>query len=201
MVLKVSGKVSKKRSDDELIEEFTSTGDLEVLGELYSGYMHLVYGVCLKYLKDRDEAKDAVMQIFEKLIVEIPKQKIENFRSWLHVVTKNYCLMQLRSQKSIGEKYNEWVIDPGNFMENKYDLHPIDKDEVDMETGLADCIERLKDEQKECIRQFYYESRCYSEIAKNLGMDEKKVKSHLQNGKRNLKLCLEEKNERKRQKQ
>ena len=185
--------IMKKRSDDELIEEFTSTGDLEVLGELYSGYMHLVYGVCLKYLKDRDEAKDAVMQIFEKLIIEIPKQKIENFRSWLHVVTKNYCLMQLRSQKSADEKYNDWAIDPGNFMENSYDLHPIDRDEEDMDKALADCIEKLKDEQKECIRQFYYENKCYSEISKNLGMDEKKVKSHLQNGKRNLKLCLEAK--------
>ncbi|MCU0461756.1 MAG: sigma-70 family RNA polymerase sigma factor [Bacteroidales bacterium] len=193
MVLKVPGRESKKRSDDKLIEEFTSTGDLEVLGELYSGYMHLVYGVCLKYLKDRDESKDAVMQIFEKLIIEIPKHKIENFRSWLHVVTKNYCLMLLRSQKSGNEKYREWAIDPSNFMENSNDLHPIDKDEEDMDKALADCIERLKDEQKECIRQFYYENRCYSEIAKNLGMDEKKVKSHLQNGKRNLKLCLEAK--------
>ena len=189
-----------QRSDEELITEFTSSGDLDVLGELYSKYMHLVYGVCFKYLKEREESMDAVMQIFEKLITEIPKQKIENFRPWLHVVAKNYCLMQLRSKKSIEEKQKEWIIDPGNFMEKEYDLHPIDKDEKDMEEALADCIEKLKDEQKECIRQFYYENRCYNEIAKNLGTDEKKVKSHLQNGKRNLKLCLEEKNERKRQK-
>ena len=73
------------RSEEELIDEFTSTGDPEVLGELYSSYMHLVYGVCLKYLRDREESMDAVMQIFEKLVTEIPKQKIENFRSWLHV--------------------------------------------------------------------------------------------------------------------
>jgi RNA polymerase sigma-70 factor (ECF subfamily) len=193
MIFKFPGKISKKRSDDELINEFSSSGDLEVLGELYSAYMHLVYGVCLKYLKDREDAMDAVMQIFEKLIVDIPKQNIENFRSWLHVVTKNYCLMQLRTRKSIEEKYDEWSVDPGIFMENRYDLHPIDRDEVDMEGALADCIERLKDEQKECIRQFYYENRCYNEIARNLGIEEKKVKSHLQNGKRNLKLCLEEK--------
>lgn len=193
MIFNLRAKISGKRTDEELINEFSSGRDLEVLGELYSGYMHLVYGVCLKYLKDRDESKDAVMQIFEKLITEIPKQKIENFRSWLHVVTKNYCLMQIRTQKSCDENYKEWAIDPLNFMENSHDLHPIDGDEEDMNEALADCIERLKDEQKECIRQFYYDNRCYSEIAKNLGMDEKKVKSHLQNGKRNLKLCLEAK--------
>ena len=90
-----------------------------MLGELYSGYMHLVYGVCLKYLKDRDESMDAVMQIFEKLIIEIPKQRIENFRSWLHVVTKNYCLMQLRSQKSQDERLKEWMNDSLVFMENQ----------------------------------------------------------------------------------
>lgn len=193
MIFKVSGKKKLQKSDEELLIEFTSTRDLETLGELYSGYMHLVYGVCLKYLRDREESMDAVMQIFEKLITEIPKQKIENFRSWLHVVTKNYCLMQLRSQKSRNEKLNEWMNDSLIFMENNVMLHPIDEDEPDLDNALVNCIERLKDEQKECIRQFYYENRCYNEIALNLGLDEKKVKSHLQNAKRNLKLCLEEK--------
>jgi RNA polymerase sigma-70 factor (ECF subfamily) len=182
------------KTDDNLLREFSDTGDLEVLGKLYSGYMHMVYGVCLKYLKDRDESMDAVMQIFEKLITEIPKQKIENFRSWLHVVTKNYCLTQLRAQKTKNEKYNEYINDPEFFMENNSTLHPIDENESDMEKALADCIEQLKDEQKKCIQQFYYGNRCYNEIAQNLNLDEKKVKSHLQNAKRNLKICLEGKN-------
>jgi RNA polymerase sigma-70 factor (ECF subfamily) len=183
----------RQNSDEELLKEFTMTGDLEVLGRLYSVYMPLVYGVCLKYLKDRDESKDAVMQIFEKLISEIPKQKIDNFRSWLHVVTKNYCLMQLRSQKSRSERMQEWMTDSLVFMENDTELHPIDTDDPDMEAGLAKCIEKLKHEQKECIRKFYYENKCYTEIASDLSMDIKKVKSYLQNAKRNLKLCLEEK--------
>ena len=197
MLFNLPGKKSGQRSEKDLLEEFQSSGDLEVLGEIYSGYMHLVYGVCLKYLKDREESMDAVMQIFEKLIIEIPKHKIENFRGWLHIVTKNYCLMHLRLQKSQDEKFSEWINDPSIFMETGSTLHPIDEDEPIMDKALNDCIERLKDEQKECIRQFYYENMCYNEIAINLGLDEKKVKSHLQNGKRNLKLCLEEKNVRK----
>jgi len=183
-----------QKSEEFLLTEFTNSGNLEVLGQLYSTYMHLVYGVCLKYLKDRDESKDAVMQIFEKLITEIPKQKIDNFSSWLHVVTKNYCLMQLRSQKSKDEKFNEWLNDPTAFMENSNVMHPIDDEETDMEKALADCIERLRDEQKECIKLFYYGNRCYQEISDDLNIDEKKVKSYLQNAKRNLKICLEEKN-------
>src|SRR4030065_319564 len=116
-------KISGKKTEEDLIAEFSSSHDPEVLGELYSGYMHLVYGVCLKYLKDREESRDAVMNIFEKLITEIPKQKIENFRSWLYVVTKNYCLMQLRSLKSQEERFNEWATDSAVFMENGIGLH------------------------------------------------------------------------------
>lgn len=96
MIFKIPVIKKNKKSDEELLKEFASSGDLEVLGELYSGYMHLVYGVCLKYLKEREESMDAVMQIFEKLITEIPKYKIENFKGWLFIVTKNFCLMQLR---------------------------------------------------------------------------------------------------------
>jgi RNA polymerase sigma-70 factor, ECF subfamily len=194
MLFKISDKAGSRLSDEELLEEFTKKGDPEVLGELYSGYMHLVYGVCLKYLKNREDSMDAVMQIFEKLMTEIPRHRIENFRSWLHAVTKNYCLMQIRSQKSHEEKLNELIIDTSVFMENNPILHPIDDNDADMDKALADCIEKLKTEQKECINQFYYENRCYNEIATNMGLDEKKVKSHLQNAKRNLKICLEEKN-------
>jgi len=182
-----------QKSDEDLLGEFTQSGDLEVLGVLYSEFMSLVYGVCLKYLKNRDESKDAVMQIFEKLIVEIPRQKIGNFRSWLYVVTKNYCLMQLRSQQTSAEKYREWMTDSGVFMEISEGLHPIDEDEMITDKELVKCIEKLKAEQRECINQFYYQNKCYNEIAAELNMDEKKVKSHLQNAKRNLKLCLEEK--------
>jgi len=180
-------------SDENLLKEFTTSGDLDFLGHLYSGYMPLVYGVCLRYLKNREESKDAVMQIFETLIVEIPKQRIENFRSWLHVVTKNYCLMQLRTQKTHDEHIKEWMTDSIVFMENNSSLHPIDENGQELDIALLNCIEKLKGEQKKCIQQFYFENKCYNEIAGNLQLDEKKVKSHLQNAKRNLKLCLEEK--------
>jgi RNA polymerase sigma-70 factor (ECF subfamily) len=193
-ITNLQGKLSHQKSDEALLNEFFTKGSLEALGELYYRYMHLVYGVCLKYLKDRDDSKDAVMQIFEKIITDIPKQHIENFRPWLYVVTKNYCLMHLRSRKTLDEKFTEWANDQGNFMETGNYLHPIDTESSDMRDDLADCIKRLKDEQMNCIRLFYFENKCYNEIAGILNLNEKKVKSHLQNAKRNLKLCLEEKN-------
>ncbi len=191
MALKVTWKKIREHSDEELLSRFAETGDNEVLGELYSRYMHLVYGVCLRYFEERERSKDAVMQIFEKLVTELPKHEVLNFRSWLYVIAKNFCLMELRSCKSKEGKYRDFVIEQKKNVENEVFLHPVDEDEADMNQALQQCIEKLKGEQQQCIRLFYFEEKSYREIAGMLKMDEKKVKSLLQNGKRNLKICLE----------
>ena len=192
MMLNITWK-NPEKSDEELLRRFVSSGNLEVLGELYSRYMHLVYGVSLKYLKNRDDAQDAVMQIFEKLIHELPDHKIRNFKSWLYVLTKNYCLMQWRARQAAEKRIDSYKIEQ-EFMESESEMHPIDRDDKTIENALKDCIDQLKNEQKDCIELFYYQEKCYQEIAKELTLNEKKVKSHLQNGKRNLKICLEKKN-------
>jgi RNA polymerase sigma-70 factor, ECF subfamily len=188
-MLEISGK-HPDITDKELLRQFNSKGRLDILGELYSRYMHLVYGVALKYLSDRDEAKDIVMQVFEKLITDLPGHEVRNFKSWLYVLTKNHCLMQIRSQKSADGKLEGYKIEQ-EFMESEQVLHPLDNENHSMEEALKDCIEQLKSEQKQCIKLFYYKKLCYQEIAEKLEMEEKKVKSFLQNGKRNLKICLE----------
>lgn len=177
-------------TDDELLLRFRETGNIEVLAELYTRYTHLVYGVCLKYLKDREESKDAVMDIFEKLVAVVSDHEIKNFRSWLHVVTKNHCLMLLRSARKEEKDLGAWMAESENFMENSIVLHPVDRDDGLNDEALTECIEKLKEEQRTCIKLFYYSNKCYAEIADMLKTDEKKVKSHLQNGKRNLKICL-----------
>ncbi len=182
---------SEKKEDADLLQAYLETGDLEVLGELYNRYIHLTYGVCLKYLANREEAKDAVSRIFELLITEIPKFEIQNLRSWLYVVVKNYCLMELRKQKT--EKHRIGKYSEQQFMESTDLLHPVDEAPGEaIEEQLKTCMERLKHEQQECIRLFYYKEQCYKSIAEKLGIEEKKVKSFIQNGKRNLKICLEQ---------
>jgi RNA polymerase sigma-70 factor (ECF subfamily) len=190
-LLRLKNKYNRDQSDESLLKQYQTSGDLEVLGNLYARYMHLVYGVCLRYLKIREDAKDAVMQIFEKLIAEAQQHEIRHFKSWLYVLTKNYCLMQIRSQKSKDRRINNWKIEHVKFVESGIELHPIDKDETGRDTALQDCINKLKPEQRTCIQLFYFENKCYQDIAFSLRMEEKKVKSHLQNAKRNLKICLE----------
>ncbi len=109
-MLEISGK-HPDSTDEELLQLFDRNGSLDTLGVLYSRYMHLVYGVSLKYLGNREDAKDVVMQIFEKLIIDLPGQEVRNFKSWLYVLTKNYCLMQIRSNKSAGGKMDGYKIE------------------------------------------------------------------------------------------
>lgn len=194
-MLRIIRKYNAEEPDESLLKKYKDSGDLELLGNLYSRYMHLVYGVCLKYLQDREDAKDAVMQIFEKLITETRHHDIKQFKSWLYVLTKNFCLMQLRSQKTTDRRINNYKMEHVKSVESLLELHPIDKEYADKDLPLKECLEKLNEEQQTCIRLFYYENKCYREIAEFLNMDEKKVKSHLQNGKRNLKICLDKRNE------
>lgn len=183
----------KSKTDRELLAGFKKDGNSDQLGELYSRYLHLVYGVCLKYFSETEKSKDAVIEIYEKIQNEIVNHEVKNFKSWLYIVTKNYCLMELRKTKS--EKIvlfeNENAL--SGFMESEPVLHPLDNEQLNNEKKLNDCIKKLKNEQKNCIRYFYFENKCYREISELLKTTEKKVKSYLQNGKRNVKICMEKK--------
>ncbi|NJN42102.1 MAG: sigma-70 family RNA polymerase sigma factor [Flammeovirgaceae bacterium] len=147
----------------------------------------MIYAVCLKYLKNRDDAKDTAMSLFEKLTEVLKMQEISNFKSWLYVTTRNQCLMRIRSGK--GKKSEEF---DDTYVENQVFMHQPEEDQ--METNLIKlerCIEELKDEQKECVRLFYLQEKCYNDISELTGFSFSNVKSYIQNGKRNLKNCME----------
>lgn len=184
----------KPTTDAEYLAAYQATGNLELLGELYERYMEMVFAVCFKYLRDEDESKDAVMQIFEELVVKLRSHSVENFRSWLHSVARNHCLMHLRSNRlqTEGVDYFE-----DGSMENEPFEHQSDEP-FELEQNLSkmtDCLETLSDEQKMSIQLFYLEEKCYKEITDLTGYDLNKVKSYIQNGKRNLKICIEKKHE------
>ena len=183
--------VNQSASDQELLKKYKQSQDLEILGKLYERYIHLVYGVALKYLKNRDGAQDATMQIFEQLVDKVLKHEIENFKSWLHVLTRNHCLMYLRSRQHQNATH---AVDIATVrMENEELLHHNDNEPLLEEqiTLLEKCIQRLKEEQKQCVELFYLQQKSYKEIEEKTQLPLKKVKSHIQNGKRNLKICIE----------
>jgi RNA polymerase sigma-70 factor (ECF subfamily) len=174
------------------VEQYRSKPDPEVLGDLYQRYMILVYGVCMKYLKSREDSQDAVMQIYEILVHEIPRFEIRHFKSWLYGVTRNHCLMKLRKDSS--DRLKQDKISSEIFMESSSINHLMEENEDDgRQERLKACMDKLKEEQRRCVELFYYQQHCYREIAAELMLDENKVKSSIQNGKRNLKICIESK--------
>ncbi len=183
----LSAELYKNHQDEELVDLYRKSGDVAIVGELYNRYTAMTYGVCLKYLKDREESRDAVMQIFEKLIDTLKDHEISQFKGWLYVTARNFCLMQLRAGKN--KKFEE--ISPF-LMESGEDVHLQEGPEIESNLSkLEGCIERLPEEQKLCVRLFYLEKKCYKEITELTGFDLNKVKSYIQNGKRNLKICME----------
>ena len=156
--------------------------------------MYLIYGVCMKYFKNREDSQDAVMQIFEVLVKDIPRFEIQNFKGWLYTVSRNHCLMQLRKASKENNRLPE--ISAAVFMESTSVMHPIEEEpNEDLQERLKLCLEQLKEDQRRCVEMFYYQQQCYKEIATGLNIGEEKVKSYIQNGKRNLKICLESKAE------
>ena len=177
----------KDQDDAVLIAQYKHTGSLEVLGVLYNRYMHLVYGVCLNYFKEEEASKDAVMQIFEELILKLKIHEVQNFKSWLHVLTRNHCLMAIRKNAK-----HDTVSIEDVFVENTEFVHLDIEDAKEKQlTVMEKCMDTLSEEQKVSVDLFYLQEKCYKEVAEITGYEIIKVKSYIQNGKRNLKICIE----------
>lgn len=178
-------------SDHDLLEGFYRDGDTQRLGALLERYTLLVYGLCIRYLRDKEDAKDAAQQIFVQIIKELGKYKVTHFSSWTYNVTRNFCLMKLRERKKLLRViiYGEDADRPGP--------HP---DEAENEgikdaevTFLSQALEELNEPQRICIRLFFMDQQSYQDIAKTTGYSMSEVKSHIQNGKRNLRIIMESK--------
>lgn len=183
----------KPTTDAEYVATYRATGDLAVLGELYERHMELVYAVCYNYLRDEDEAKDAVMHLFEQLVTDLRRHDVQQFQSWLHSVARNYCLMQLRKKQAhplatlltqdAGEGESDDFLLLADAVSDGAEL------EEDL-TRMEACLQTLPAEQRTCLTLFYLEQKSYTDVARQTGYDLKQVKSYLQNGRRNLKLCM-----------
>ena len=185
----VNPKLNKHISDQELLEKFYADRDNQWLGILLERYTLLLLGVCMKYLKNEELARDSVQQIFLKAITELQKYRVEYFKSWIYMVAKNHCLMQLRDK-------------PGkNTIEVKESI-PAEADETDKESLLlnektyeymGEALKELNADQQLCVTLFYMEKKSYQQITVQTGYSMMQVKSHIQNGKRNMRILIEKK--------
>ena len=182
-------------SDKELIERYRYSYDNAYVGELYQRYSHMLFGVCMKYLKDEEKAKDVVMDVFEKILKDLKRHEVDNFRTWVYSVAKNQCLMLLRSEKRVDTKHEEYVHVTAQIMELDLPEHLNGESQEETDRKLMEAVDSLKKEQQDCIRLFYFQKKSYEEIEAQTGFTYKQVKSFLQNGKRNLKIELSKNHE------
>ena len=173
-------------SNDELFDLYKREEQTIYFGELYRRYIPMVYGVCLKYLANEADAQDAVMDLYEDLNQKITKYTISSFHSWLYMVTKNHCLLKIRKEKQVHfVDMNEVIMENGDF----FTLSDREQS-AERASALSYCLTELSSEQRTSIEFFYYENKSYADIVTITGYSLEKVKSYIQNGKRNLKNCI-----------
>lgn len=161
---------------------------MDYVSDLYSKYVELVFGLCLKYLHDEEKSKDAVMDIYELVVKKVQEHEVDHFKSWLYIVSKNHCLGVLRKKKKELDKKDSYAKINGHAV-----FHPFQEDLKEAQLQqLESCIEHLIDTQQTCIKMFYLDKNSYKEIANQLQMSWSRIRSLIQNGRRNLKICIEQ---------
>ena len=176
-------------TDAELLATFRSSGAADDLYPLYERHAELIYALALRYLGTPERAEDAGMEVWTVLLEKLPRHEVTNFRSWLQTTVRNHCLMQLRREKRSPLRQNG-----PDIMQSDHLLH-LSGEEPDATPdtrALYGCLKTLKEEQRRCVRLFYLgEGETYQSVAEKLHLSVGRVRSHLQNGRRNLKICLE----------
>lgn len=179
-------------SDEDLLLQYKQSGNRELFAELFKKHVTSVYGTCLFYLQDKDEAQDATMMLFEKLMLDIASRDILNFKAWLSFVVRNHCISLIRKHKTanrLQRSYYEFELEETSY-ETEEKIQRVSDDVLLQEMKL--CLPKLKDKQRLCVERFYLQHQSYQDIASETGYSLNEVKSHIQNGKRNLKLMIEE---------
>lgn len=180
------------KPDEELIRNYRTSGDKADFAALFKNHAASIYGTCLFYLEDKDEAKDAVMSIFEKLLIELKKEEILNFKGWLSFVVRNHCISLVRKKQTIRKNavsYFEFEYETPQ-QEEEIAISLIDDDE--MLLCLKESLPKLKDKQRVCLELFYLKNLSYQQISSQTNYSINEIKSYIQNGKRKLKLMIEE---------
>ena len=179
-------------SDEDILKHYKQTGDKEIFADLFKKHVTVVYGTCLFYLQDKDEAQDATMQLFEKLLLDVNNREIDHFKGWLSFVVRNHCISLIRKQKSQSKNikiYYEFEYQDAN-LETEESIGRVGDEQ--MLEQMKQSLPKLKEGQRICVELFYLKDKSYQEIANETSYSLNEIKSYIQNGKRNLKLLMEE---------
>jgi RNA polymerase sigma-70 factor (ECF subfamily) len=176
-------------SDQELLQLYRTSGNNQYLGTLLQRYTFMLFGVCMKYLKNEEEARDAVQQVFSKVIIEIPRHQIEFFKSWIYMVARNHCLMMLRNRHQTIPA--EWLDEMHQPAEDPLQQAAQEMEKEKLTNLMEEGLQQLQEPQKQCVDLFYLKKLSYQQVSEKTGLTLMQVKSNIQNGKRNIRIWME----------
>lgn len=178
------------KTDEELVAAYKESGNKNVFADLFKNHVNTIYGTCLFYLQDKDEAKDEVMNIFEKLLLDLKQNDIKNFKAWLGFVVRNHCISVIRKRNTAMKNVKGYYEYKETTYETELKIENVSEEKLI--EHLKECLPKLKETQHKCIELFYLKNLSYQQISELTGYEINEVKSYIQNGKRKLKLLIEE---------
>ena len=171
-----------RRDESSLLLKYLKTNDLSYLLELYRPYMHLVYGLAFKYVKDPKQSQEIVYCIFKKLIKDIKRQEVRVFGNWLYNLSLDFC----KQWRDRGRTESDQIVALGGSTQTPVEFYD-DKDDDSFEeeiSSMEDEVMRIKSQQEKCSQLFFKEQRCFQEIADITGWEVSEIKYHVKNAKR-----------------
>ena len=192
MLLKILRKYSEY-SDEQMVQRFQKSGDTYYAALLFERYNELTVSMSLSYLKNQMDAEDATMECFEVLVRDLATTEVKNFGGWYYSVVRNLLLKYKRQSKKV---QSTDLVEDVHANAAEMDVEELfdDMPKPEMEAVLEEAFSALKEEQATALKLFFLEGKSYDAIAAAMEVDIKKVKSLIQNGKRKMKIVLEQRN-------
>ena len=132
MMWKVIPRSLEVLTDEELLQAYLKKNDPGYFTELFRRYVHQVYNLCYKILKDPEESRDVTMSVFEKCLCQIPKGPIRSFSDWLLCLARNECINLLRRQTKLEENQAGFLQASRKIESLPEEIFPVFKPQTDL---------------------------------------------------------------------
>ncbi len=178
-------------TDDKDIIARVLNGDQGAYAVLVNRYQNLVFTICLRYVKTREDAEEVAQDVFVKAYRSLADFKGQSkFSTWLYTITTTSSITFLRKKKlDVHSLDNENVFAKASLQDSGMSANQVEqKSRVNM---VNQAIQLLSPDDAQVITLFYKGEQTLEEIAKTLGKEANAVKVQLHRARSRLKEKME----------
>jgi RNA polymerase sigma factor (sigma-70 family) len=175
----------QEQTDAEVIRSYLATQDARYFTQLYRRYANKVYGKCISILKNDAEARDAMQDIFVKIMLNLGNfGEKSQFSTWVYSITYNYCIDAIRKRKKEKTMFSEDIERaPDVAAEEVPDQFLMEMDVKNLKVVL----EALPDSDRLILIMKYHDDMSIRDIAEILQKTESAVKMKIKRAKEKAK--------------